>query len=163
MNTIIPNTITPSRILPKIEFTTIFNNLNPEQKEIIITFIYCSLQSCILNADNRISKEGNPDRYSDIMIWKWSSINMPDHLLYDELPERSDEQILLGISPNYRTFYPARFLSNNNSPYFLKLVEIYINSTQIEKIAILQFLQNRKSESDTIQIHTLTQVSSITQ
>lgn len=161
MSTLITSNITPSAILPKKEFVNKFNILDPEQREITRTLLYSSLQSCLLDSEKRIIN-GYPDRYDDIISWQ-KEINLPSDLMNDQLPARSDEQILLRVEPSNRIFYPAKYLSSRESEFLFKLIEIYINSSRIEKIAILQFLQDRKSGSDIIQINTHNQVSSITQ
>lgn len=161
MNTIIPNAITPSRIPPKTEFNILYKKLDKDQKETIKTFLYESLKDCLLNPESRIAI-GYPHRYKYIMEWI-IDINIRENLMYDQIPELKDEQILLWINWTHRTFDPKKNFLKREAMYIFKLSELYIDSSRIEKIAILQFLQDRKSESDTIQVNTHTQVSSITQ
>lgn len=153
--------IEPLPIQAKKEFTNKFDILHPDQKEVTKTFLYSSLQGCIFDSQRRIF-DGYPNRYSNIMTWG-VSIDFPTNLMYDELPERNDEQILLQVSSRDRVFYPARFLSKNNSPYFWELVEIYINSSRIEKIAILRYIENSDIEMTTLFLKTNNSVHQITQ
>lgn len=149
-----PLDIEPLPIQAKKEFTNRFDILHSDQKEVTKTFLYSSLQGCILDSQRRIF-DGYPNRYNGIMAWE-ISIDFPTNLMHDELPEISDEQILLQVSSRYRVFHPGRFLAKANNSYFLELIEIYINSSRIDKIAILQFLQDLDtSESPTrpAQVH----------
>lgn len=140
---------TPSRILPKKEFNILYNKLDKNQKETIKTFLYESLKSCLLNAESRITI-GHPHRYKYIMEWI-KKINIPENLMYDQIPELSDEQVLLWINWTNRIFNPKKNFLKREDMYVFKINEVYIDSSRREKIAILQFLQNQESESDTVQ------------
>lgn len=141
--------ITPSRIPPKTEFNILYKKLNKDQKETIRTFLYESLKICLLDPERRIIN-GHSHRYKYIMEWI-KKINIPENLMYDQIPELSDEQVLLWINWTNRIFNPRKNFLKREDMYVFKISEVYIDSSRREKIAILQFLQNQESESDTVQ------------
>lgn len=142
-----------SKNLPKIEFRIQFNKINKDQKDAVKKFFYEPLIDCLSEPESRIII-GYPHRYQYItngtvgvnIITKWT-----------------DEEILLRIDWINKRYIPNKNLPKVESMYIFKILEIYIDSSRKDKIAILKFLENRESKSDAIQTNIHTHVSSITQ
>ncbi len=130
-----------SKNLPKIEFRIQFNKINKDQKDAVKKFFYESLIDCLSEPESRITI-GYPHRYQYITN---GTVGV------SITTKRTDEEILLRIDWINKRYIPNKNLPKVESMHIFKILEIYIDSSRREKIAILQFLQNQESESDTVQ------------
>ncbi len=133
------------RMKPSQEFLDAWNSLSLNKKLLIKSFLYESVKTCLLRSDERMI-EWYKGRYDEIAGWK-TNINIPLTMEVENILT-TDEQILFGINSSDREFYPARFLSRNyGDKTYLWILMIYINSSRVEKIAILKIFENTQENA----------------